>query len=100
MNKDEKQGNEPEHENEGQGDEGHGGPAQEHKVKIIINDKSFEVRPGQHTVADIKATGGVPAADDLNQVIDRKLVHLPDSGTVTIKGGEVFISHPKDAKSS
>jgi hypothetical protein len=33
-------------------------------------------------------------------VIDDKLVLLPDGGHVVIKGGEVFVSHPKDSGSS
>ena len=48
----------------------------------------------------IKTLGGVPAAYDLEQVIDGKLVPLPDDSAVTLKGGEVFVSHPKDASSS
>lgn len=69
-------------------------------VEITINNKKYEIHRGHQTVAAIKALGGVPAADDLEQVIDGKLTLLPDDGAVTVKGGEVFVSHPKDGGSS
>jgi hypothetical protein len=74
-----------------------GGPK---KVSITINQKPFEVAPGVHTVADLKAVGGVPLAHDLEQVIDGKLMPLKDDGKVDICGGEQFISHVKDGSSS
>jgi ethanolamine utilization protein EutQ (cupin superfamily) len=42
----------------------------------------------------------VPQADELEQVIDGKLTPLPDGGAVTIKGGEVFMSHVRSGGSS
>lgn len=69
-------------------------------VTITINSKPKEIHRGHQTVAAIKKLGDVPAADELEQVIQGKLTPLPDDGTVTIKGGEVFISHPRDSGSS
>jgi hypothetical protein len=69
-------------------------------VKITINSKPKEIHRGRNTVAEIKKLGDVPAADELEQVIGGKLTPLPDDGAVTIKGGEVFISHPRDSGSS
>jgi hypothetical protein len=37
---------------------------------------------------------------DLDEVVDGKLVPLPDDGHVVIKGEEVFLSHPKSGHSS
>ena len=70
------------------------------KVTITINQNPFEVVPGVHTVADLKAIGGVPLAYDLDQVINGKLTPLKDDGKVDIYGGEQFIGHVKDGSSS
>ena len=69
-------------------------------VTITINNIPKRIHRGRATVAEIKALGGVPAADELEQVINGKLMPLPDDGAVTIKGGEIFISHPRDSGSS
>lgn len=73
---------------------------EKHDVVIHINKKEYRVRPGSYTVAAIKEIGGVPLADDLDQIIDGKLVQLPENGSVLIKGGEKFVSHPKEGGSS
>ena len=70
------------------------------EVKIKVDGKLVEVHRGRMTVAEIKAEGKVPPAFDLDQVIDGKLTPLPDDGSVVLKGGEVFVSHPKSAHSS
>lgn len=70
------------------------------EVTITINGVPKEIHRGHQTVAAIKAAGGVPLADDLEQQVDGKLKLLPDDGAVTIKGGEIFVSHPKDSGSS
>lgn len=72
------------------------GPA----VTITVNRVQYQIHRGHQTVAAIKAAAGVPAADDLEQNVDGKLELLKDDGGVTLKGGEVFISHPKDSGSS
>jgi len=69
-------------------------------VTITINNTSRDIHRGRATVAEIKALGGVPVADELEEVVQGKLTPLPDDGAVTIKGGEVFISHPRDSGSS
>ncbi len=69
-------------------------------VQITINNAAKGVHRGRQTVATIKTVGGVPLADDLEQVVDSKLTLLADDGAVTIKGGEVLVSHPKDSASS
>jgi hypothetical protein len=73
-----------------------GGP----NVTITINGTEYEIHRGHQTVATIKATGHVPAADELEQNVNGELEPLPDDGGVTLKGGEIFISHPRDSGSS
>jgi hypothetical protein len=77
-------------------------PAVEHGpiVSINVNNEDYRIHRGRQTVGEIKTAGHVPLADDLEQIIEGKLVPLPDDGAVTIKGGERFVSHPKDAGSS
>jgi hypothetical protein len=70
------------------------------EVHITINGASKQIHRGRQTVAEIKKVGGVPLADELEQLIDGKLTPLPDDGAVTIKGGEVFMSHVRSGGSS
>jgi len=69
-------------------------------VTITVNNAQCKIHRGHQTVSAIKTAGKVPLADDLEQVVDNKLMPLPDDGAVTIKGGEIFVSHPKDSGSS
>lgn len=75
-------------------------PQHGNTVTISVNGVERSIHRGRQTVAAIKDVGQVPLADDLEQVVDGKLVPLPDNGSVTIKGGETFVSHPKDSSSS
>ena len=70
------------------------------EVSITVDGKPFEIHRGHEAVAKIKLLGSVPTAYDLEQVIDKKLIPLDDNGSVTIKGNEIFVSHPKDSSSS
>jgi hypothetical protein len=82
-------------------DHGNGdGPQTGPMVIITVNNVKLQIHRGHQTVSAIKTAGKVPLADDLEQVVDNKLVPLPDDGAVTIKGDEVFVSHPKDSGSS
>lgn len=69
-------------------------------VEIFINDKKYEVKRGKHTVAELKKLAGIPAADELEELIDGTLTPLMDDGTVLIKGCEQFFSHKRDGTSS
>jgi hypothetical protein len=69
-------------------------------VKITINNSEKMIHRGNQKVFEIKTIGGVPLADDLNQLVDGKLTPLNDDGSVVIKGEEIFISHPKDSSAS
>jgi hypothetical protein len=69
-------------------------------VRITINNVEYPVRRGRHTVAELKEIGHVPLADELEEKVDGTLRPLPDNGSVEIKGGEVFVSHPRSGGSS
>jgi hypothetical protein len=69
-------------------------------VSININKKEFRITRGVHSVPEIKKLGNVPAADELDELIDKKLTPLDDDGSVHIKGGEKFFSHKRDGSSS
>jgi hypothetical protein len=69
-------------------------------VEITINNIPKTIHRGHQTVAEIKTVGDVPQADELEQLINNKLTPLPDDGAVTIKGGEVFLSHVRDGGSA
>jgi hypothetical protein len=87
-------------------EEKHSGYGDEHEhkhenyVMITVNSVPVSIHRGQRTVAEIKIAANVPFADDLEQIINGRLTPLPDDGAVTIKGGEQFVSHPKDGSSS
>lgn len=79
------------------------GAADEHRkdvVEIFINNDPVMIHRGRQSVADIKRAGNVPLADVLVQDIEGKLTDLPDDGSVTIKPGLRFISHPRSGGSS
>lgn len=69
-------------------------------VSITVNGAIKQIHRGHQTVAEIKTVGGVPISDELAQVINGVITPLPDNGAVTIKGGEVFIGHPRDSSSA
>ncbi len=70
------------------------------KVPIFVNKDQYFVNRGPETVAYIKEVGHVPAADELEELIQGKLVPLSDDGSVDVKGGEKFFSHPRTGGSS
>ena len=72
----------------------------ETKVKIRINNASYEIEPGVHTVAELKRLGRVNECDELAQVEDKRPAPLPNDGTVKIKGHEQFLSSPGSCSSS
>ncbi len=79
------------------------GNSEDHRndvVKITVDDSEREIHRGRRTVAEIKTVGGVPLNYMLEQLIDGKLTPLDDSGSVVIKGEEIFIGHIKDGASS
>jgi hypothetical protein len=81
--------------------EGDGGDHGNAVVTITVNNTPVKVHRGRQSVSEIKRLGGVPAADELAEVIEgQALKPLADDGHVVIKGGEEFVSYPKDSSSS
>lgn len=69
-------------------------------VEIHINGSPYQISRGKHTVVEIKKLGGVPAAHELEELINGKLVPLADDSSVMIKGCEKFFSHVRDGSSA
>lgn len=69
-------------------------------VTITIDNKTFTVHRGNIAVSELKAVAGIPAAYELEQIIDGTLTPLRDDGHVVLKGGERFVSHPRAGASS
>lgn len=69
-------------------------------VTITVDTKPYRIHRGRQTVAAIKQVAGVPLAFELERLVDGRLMPLADDASVTIKGGEVFLSHPKDGGAS
>ena len=63
-------------------------------VEIIIKKVPYKIHRGNQPVSKIKELGGINANYILVQIKDGNLVDLPNDGSVTIKGGEVFECHP------
>ena len=70
-------------------------------VDVTVNNNPVKIHRGRQPVSELKRLGGVPAADELAQVVDgQPLKPLADDGSLVIKGGEEFVSYPKDSSSS
>jgi hypothetical protein len=69
-------------------------------VKITVDGKSYEIKPGNEPVSAIKQVADVPPAYQLDQDINGVLTPLNQTGEVVIKGGEVFVSFPATGSSS
>jgi hypothetical protein len=71
-----------------------------HTINITINGEPYVLHEHKVAVKQLKQMAGIPLADQLEQVVDEKLVPLDDDGTVEVKCGDVFHSHPRDNASS
>jgi hypothetical protein len=69
-------------------------------VTITINGPTYSITEGEHTVIELKTIAGIPLADELEEIKDKKPHPLKDDGKTIIKGGEVFVSHPRGSGSS
>jgi hypothetical protein len=69
-------------------------------VTVKINGKDVRIHRGRQSVAQLKVTGHVEPAEELEQVINGVFTPLPDDGSVVIKGGEVFVSHVRASAGS
>lgn len=69
-------------------------------VKILVDQKPHEVRPGEYLVSKLKAEVGVPDNYELEELRDGAMVPLDDNAKIHIRGGEQFISHVRRGGSS
>lgn len=70
-------------------------PQHGNTVTIIVNNTPYPIHRGHQTVTAIKEAAGVPAAFQLDELINGTFTPLDDNGAVTIKGDEQFMSYPK-----
>jgi hypothetical protein len=77
---------------------------QEHKppkkVTVTVDRKEHQVRPGDYVVSAFKQEVHVDPAKELDQIINGAITPLDDTATITIHGGEVFISHVRTGGAS
>jgi hypothetical protein len=70
------------------------------KVRVTVDEKHREVRPGSWLVSDFKREVKVPPEKALDQAIDGQFKPLDDGDTIEIRGGEVFVSHARQGGSA
>jgi len=85
--------------------QGHGGSDEQRQdlVDVTIGGKTVTLHRGSTPVSTIKEKGGVPAGYELaleTPGTTPPFTPLADDARYTIKGGENFISYPKDSGSS
>jgi len=69
-------------------------------VTVTINGTAKDIHRGSHTITELKTLLGVEASQALDEVIGGEFKPLDDTGRITIKGGEVFVSHARHGGSS
>lgn len=75
-------------------------PRECRNVQVHVNNVAVTLQPGRYEVPTFKKVAGVPLADDLEELVNRKLTPVSDDGVIHIEGCEVFISHVKDGGAS
>jgi hypothetical protein len=71
-----------------------------HTIKVTVDDKPKDIRPGNRLVSEFKEEVGVDASLALDQVVDGVFKPLEDSNRIHPKGGEIFVSHVRTGGSS
>jgi len=71
-----------------------------HEVTVEVDGHPKRVPPGTYIVSEFKVLVGVDPSRALDEVIDGRLKPLRDDQRITIKGGEVFVSHVRHGGSS
>lgn len=69
-------------------------------VTVTINGNPKEIHRGSYVVAALKTVLGVDASQALDEVIHGEFKPLDDNQRITIKGGEIFVSHARHGGSS
>jgi hypothetical protein len=87
------------HSPHGHHDRGHGEHC-EVRVRVPFNNREVFLNTGELSVETVKRLACIPLTDDIEQLVESKIVPLPDDGKVHITGCEIFLHHPKDGGSS
>jgi hypothetical protein len=69
-------------------------------VTVTVDTKDKTVHRGSWIVSEFKAAVGVSADRALDEVVGGEFKPLDDNQRITIKGGEVFVSHVRQGGSS
>ena len=69
-------------------------------VTITVDDKKFEVRPGQWVVRELKAATGVDPARVLAEITPHGLEDLDDAAKIGVHEKQRFMSHARTGGSS
>lgn len=70
------------------------------QVTVTLNGNPKQIDRGDYIVSHLKSVLGVDASQALDEVIGGEFKPLEDSQHITIKGGEVFVSHARHGGSS
>lgn len=69
-------------------------------VSITVDTQPKTVRKGRYLVTDFKRLVGVDASYQLDEVVKGEFVERKDTEKISIKGGEVFVSHVRGGAAS
>jgi hypothetical protein len=70
------------------------------RVTVIVDRKEHKVEPGTYVVSEFKRVVHVDPEKELEEIVHGELKPLDDGASITIKGGEVFVSHVRRGGSS
>ncbi len=69
-------------------------------VTVTVDGVPKKIHRGSYIVAELKAALDVDPSRALDQVVNGEFKPLDDTHRITIKGGEVFVSHVRQGGSS
>ncbi len=75
-------------------------PQPNREVVVIVDSHKKKVVAGSWIVAEFKKAVGVDASRALDEVIGGEFKPLEDNSRISIKGGEMFVSHVRQGSSS
>lgn len=70
------------------------------EVTVTIDGIAKRIHRGNYVVIELKAALDVDPSRALDQVVNGEFKPLDDTHRITIKGGEVFVSHVRQGGSS
>jgi hypothetical protein len=83
-------------------DDKHGAPGGRHgrTIEITVDGKPRQIEQGKYLVSDLKEMFGIPAEYELDKVVGKKFVPLPDNEVIEVHPHEMFVSHVRHGGSS